>query len=206
MRKGAIAVHRLSVRSGSLKQRQKAKKKQLLQKQNQMNSTTWNKKDEEQAPGGFIFDYIILRKCHIWPIAEFGPASRWRVGGCLLVARRWFKRCIVHVFIWYRIIQRWPSTLLLHHLTKTMQPVPSNSEVFCDTEKQAMCELMCFCSHGFNPYSDNGGSILAIAGKDFSIIAGDTRQSEGYNIQTRYARKVWQLWVVSVDIICWCPS
>ncbi|OXC69723.1 hypothetical protein AYX13_01892 [Cryptococcus neoformans] len=47
--------------------------------------------------------------------------------------------------------------------------------------------------HGFNPYSDNGGSILAIAGKDFSIIAGDTRQSEGYSIQTRYARKVWQL-------------
>ncbi|WVF65370.1 hypothetical protein IAT40_000097 [Kwoniella sp. CBS 6097] len=47
--------------------------------------------------------------------------------------------------------------------------------------------------HRFNPYSDNGGSILAIAGKDFSVIAGDTRQSEGYNIQTRYARKVWQL-------------
>ncbi|WWD06929.1 hypothetical protein V865_005026 [Kwoniella europaea PYCC6329] len=47
--------------------------------------------------------------------------------------------------------------------------------------------------HRFNPYSDNGGSILAISGKDFSVIAGDTRQSEGYNIQTRYARKVWQL-------------
>jgi 20S proteasome subunit beta 6 len=45
----------------------------------------------------------------------------------------------------------------------------------------------------FNPYSDNGGTILAIAGKDFSVIAGDTRQSEGYSIQTRYARKVWQL-------------
>ncbi|WVO15351.1 hypothetical protein L204_103007 [Cryptococcus depauperatus] len=47
--------------------------------------------------------------------------------------------------------------------------------------------------HRFNPYSDNGGSILAIAGADFSVIAGDTRQSEGYSIQTRYARKVWQL-------------
>ena len=45
----------------------------------------------------------------------------------------------------------------------------------------------------FYPYSDNGGSILAIAGKDFSVIAGDTRQTEGYSIQTRYARKVWQL-------------
>ena len=48
------------------------------------------------------------------------------------------------------------------------------------------------CS-AFNPYDDNGGSILAIAGSDFSVIAGDTRQSQGYSIQTRYARKVWQL-------------
>ncbi|ORY24191.1 nucleophile aminohydrolase [Naematelia encephala] len=47
--------------------------------------------------------------------------------------------------------------------------------------------------HAFNPYEDNGGTILAIAGKDFSVIAGDTRQSQGYSIQTRYARKVWQL-------------
>jgi 20S proteasome subunit beta 6 len=45
----------------------------------------------------------------------------------------------------------------------------------------------------FSPYSDNGGTILAIAGADFAVIAGDTRQSEGYSIQTRYARKVWQL-------------
>ncbi|KZV67924.1 N-terminal nucleophile aminohydrolase [Peniophora sp. CONT] len=45
----------------------------------------------------------------------------------------------------------------------------------------------------FNPYSDNGGTILAIAGADFTIIAGDTRQSEGYSIQTRYAPKVFRL-------------
>ncbi|KAF7374969.1 Proteasome subunit beta [Mycena sanguinolenta] len=45
----------------------------------------------------------------------------------------------------------------------------------------------------FNPYSDNGGTILAIAGANFSVIAGDTRQSEGYNIQTRYAPKVFRL-------------
>lgn len=50
----------------------------------------------------------------------------------------------------------------------------------------------------FNPYSDNGGTILAIAGKDFTVIAGDTRQSEGYSIQTRYAPKVFRLHV-SVD-------
>src|SRR5258708_4620807 len=48
----------------------------------------------------------------------------------------------------------------------------------------------------FDPYSENGGTILAIAGEDFSVIAGDTRQSEGYNIQTRYAPKVFRLSVV----------
>ena len=47
----------------------------------------------------------------------------------------------------------------------------------------------------FNPYTENGGTILAIAGADFSVIAGDTRQSEGYSIQTRYAPKVFRLYV-----------
>ncbi|KLO07178.1 proteasome subunit [Schizopora paradoxa] len=45
----------------------------------------------------------------------------------------------------------------------------------------------------FNPYSDNGGTILAIAGQDFAVIAGDTRQTVGYEIQTRYAPKVFRL-------------
>lgn len=47
--------------------------------------------------------------------------------------------------------------------------------------------------HSFNPYTENGGSIMAIAGKDFCVIAGDTRQSEGYSIQTRYKPKVFRL-------------
>jgi len=45
----------------------------------------------------------------------------------------------------------------------------------------------------FNPYTENGGTILAVAGADFTVIAGDTRQSEGYSIQTRYAPKVFRL-------------
>jgi len=45
----------------------------------------------------------------------------------------------------------------------------------------------------FNPYTENGGSIMAIAGTDFCVIAGDTRQSEGYQIQTRYKPKVFRL-------------
>lgn len=47
----------------------------------------------------------------------------------------------------------------------------------------------------FNPYTDNGGPILAISRADFAVIAGDTRQSEGYSIQTRYAPKVFRLCV-----------
>lgn len=45
----------------------------------------------------------------------------------------------------------------------------------------------------FNPYTENGGTILAIAGADFSVVAGDTRQTQGYSIQTRYAPKVFRL-------------
>ena len=29
----------------------------------------------------------------------------------------------------------------------------------------------------FSPYSDNGGSVVAIAGEDYAIIASDTRLS-----------------------------
>ncbi|KAJ3228294.1 Proteasome subunit beta type-1 [Clydaea vesicula] len=47
--------------------------------------------------------------------------------------------------------------------------------------------------HRFNPHTDNGGTTLAIAGKDFCLVAGDTRQSEGYSINTRYAPKVHEL-------------
>jgi len=50
-------------------------------------------------------------------------------------------------------------------------------------------------ARSFNPYTENGGTILAIAGQDFSVIAGDTRQSEGFSIQTRYAPKVFRLYV-----------
>ncbi len=36
----------------------------------------------------------------------------------------------------------------------------------------------------------NCSTSLAIAGADFCVVAGDTRQSEGYSINTRYAPKV----------------
>ncbi|KAL6950072.1 Proteasome subunit beta type-6 [Hanseniaspora vineae] len=47
--------------------------------------------------------------------------------------------------------------------------------------------------HNFNPYSDNGGTILGIAGKDFAVLAGDTRQTVDYSINSRYESKVFDV-------------
>lgn len=49
--------------------------------------------------------------------------------------------------------------------------------------------------HGqWNAYVNNGGTAVAVAGKDFCVIAGDTRLSDGgYGIQCRYVPKVYQL-------------
>jgi len=50
-----------------------------------------------------------------------------------------------------------------------------------------------FREHRFSPYADNGGTTLGIAGEDFAIIAGDTRHTSGYSINTRYAPKVFRI-------------
>ncbi|KAJ4394418.1 Proteasome subunit beta type-6 [Gnomoniopsis smithogilvyi] len=50
-----------------------------------------------------------------------------------------------------------------------------------------------FRQHRFDPYTDNGGSILAIAGADFTIMAGDTRHTSGYSINTRHYPKVFKI-------------
>lgn len=47
--------------------------------------------------------------------------------------------------------------------------------------------------HRFNPYQDNGGTVLGIAGEDFAVLAGDTRQTVGYSIDSRYEPKVFDV-------------
>ncbi|KAK4560997.1 Proteasome subunit beta type-6 [Recurvomyces mirabilis] len=47
--------------------------------------------------------------------------------------------------------------------------------------------------HSFYPYTDNGGSTLGISGDTFTIIAGDTRSTSGYNINTRYEPKLFRI-------------
>eukprot|EP00826_Nyctotherus_ovalis_P000364 TRINITY_DN0_c3954_g1_i1.p1 TRINITY_DN0_c3954_g1~~TRINITY_DN0_c3954_g1_i1.p1 ORF type:complete len:235 (+),score=81.98 TRINITY_DN0_c3954_g1_i1:37-705(+) len=45
----------------------------------------------------------------------------------------------------------------------------------------------------FNPYVDNGGTVIAISGKDFCLLGGDTRISQDYNILSRTTSKITQL-------------
>ncbi|MCJ1281961.1 Proteasome subunit beta type-6 [Xylographa opegraphella] len=47
--------------------------------------------------------------------------------------------------------------------------------------------------HSFYPYADNGGSTLGITGSDFAILAGDTRSTSGYSINSRYTPKLFKI-------------
>lgn len=60
----------------------------------------------------------------------------------------------------------------------------------------------------FQPYESNGGSIVAIAGEDFAVIAADTRLSSGYTIHTRNQNKLFQLTQNTVlgSTGCWCDT
>lgn len=53
--------------------------------------------------------------------------------------------------------------------------------------------LQNFKESSFSPYVNNGGTTIAVSGKDFCVIASDTRLSEGYSIATRHSPKVIQL-------------
>jgi len=60
--------------------------------------------------------------------------------------------------------------------------------------------------HHFSPYADNGGSIVAIGGPGFAVIASDTRLSAGFAIYTRDQPKLYGLndWTTLGCSGCWC--
>ncbi|CAI9536512.1 unnamed protein product [Staurois parvus] len=45
----------------------------------------------------------------------------------------------------------------------------------------------------FSPYTFNGGTVLALAGEDFALVASDTRLSEDYSIHSRDTPKCYKL-------------
>ena len=53
-----------------------------------------------------------------------------------------------------------------------------------------ICMLLVTNGKKFDPYVDNGGTVLGIAGYDFCLIASDTRLSEGYIIRSRNTSRI----------------
>jgi 20S proteasome alpha/beta subunit len=45
----------------------------------------------------------------------------------------------------------------------------------------------------FDPYKDNGGTVVGIAGKDYCIIASDSRLSEKYLIRSRNVSRIFEV-------------
>lgn len=76
----------------------------------------------------------------------------------------------------------------------------ANSTYFLEEHKQQDDETkkeqglkMVLKERRFNPYVDNGGTVIGLAGKGYVILAADTRLSVGYSIYTRDCPKIIKL-------------
>jgi len=60
--------------------------------------------------------------------------------------------------------------------------------------------------HQFQPYADNGGTVVGLTGNDFAMLASDTRLSSGYSIYTRDQTKLFKLTDACLlgSTGCWC--
>ncbi|KAJ1605861.1 putative proteasome subunit beta type 1 [Cryptosporidium canis] len=79
----------------------------------------------------------------------------------------------------------------MHSATKSNDPI--QVEGFCDQFFYETEQKNCSVEHSFNPYMNNGGSCVAVAGDDFVVIAADTRLSKMYRIASRSVPKTCQL-------------
>lgn len=59
--------------------------------------------------------------------------------------------------------------------------------------RKCWCYVFHLCLIPLSSYTDNGGSILGIKGDDFVVIAGDTRSTSGYSINSRIEPKVFRI-------------
>uniref|UniRef100_A0A8C5H2I0 Proteasome subunit beta n=1 Tax=Gouania willdenowi TaxID=441366 RepID=A0A8C5H2I0_GOUWI len=70
-----------------------------------------------------------------------------------------------------------------------------STHTFGDSGKMKDYHYTGHAEHRFSPYTFNGGTVLAVAGEDFAIVASDTRLSEGYAIHSRDSPKCYKLYV-----------
>ena len=67
----------------------------------------------------------------------------------------------------------------------------------------AKCRLV-YCK--FDPYVDNGGTIVGVAGRDFCVLACDTRLSDAYLILSRSQSRVFELSTESLFAASGCVA
>jgi hypothetical protein len=60
--------------------------------------------------------------------------------------------------------------------------------------------FLLFVSGEFDPYIDNGGTLVGISGSNYCIIASDTRLSESYVIKSRGLCRIFPVSCVSICI------
>ncbi|KAI8116528.1 Proteasome subunit beta type-1, partial [Lucilia cuprina] len=102
----------------------------------------------------------------------------------------------------YKTVVRSPIAGIEHQAQRLLVPHSQCIEQFPDYKVPGAQH------QDFSPYESNGGSIVAIAGDDYVVIAADTRLSSGYSIHTRKQNKLFQLSPKTVlgSTGCWCDT